>query len=598
MALPSASSHPAPGISTQSTDSSLHLSPLANLLSSALPPSSPNFDIHHVSHPPTRCDPLYSPPLGQKPSRTTLTSHFLALSSPASRILVYAIEVHIYTTRTRTTIFVSKADSTGFFPKSSVSRPAKAPRSSISPIRAVTTAFLQFLIDTTRRPHVTTHVTLFARAQDQYLFPNSVNNKGKHVLSDIQLIRWWAKVLDPILSAPAAENDNATSQSPPNGYILVPGLDSVDLRSVFPSRQWIHGHPYDNPALPVRECIPHFEDDPKSRFMDDLEDQGWRSVKTMKDFWTLMEFRQECSLGKSVGFLSVLFEAEKQKRKGHPRRESGEKRSEDSSTSQQSSLDLRKLRSPLPDVAAAPKKKLTLPPDIESASSFTTAWLLRDPETRSLIAKRADRLRRWPSNFASAAAEVDTDRKLGNILSKRDYDKLMASLLDSDFEGPKCAQESSELWIKLAGTEQLPRNRSDKAMTTATAEENQAVNSAIQKEFSDAGPAAVAAGPNVLQPRKKLQVSPDVPVTILQPRKKTKHPESEAATSEAKAEAEPAVNVLQPRKKPKLADEDTKKASGGNGSPTLDDRVSKPVNNSELAVVPEGPCGVTMQGRD
>ncbi|KAK6354596.1 hypothetical protein TWF696_003738 [Orbilia brochopaga] len=554
---------PTPPAFGQPAEPSSQPSPLARLLSSALPASSPPFDIHHISHPPTRCDPLYSPPISQKAPRTTLTSHVLALSSPSNSILVYAIEVHIYTTRTRTTIFVSKADSTGFFPKSSTPQAAAPPRGAASPIRAVTTAFLQYLIDTTRRPGTTTHLTLFARAQDQYLFPNSVRNKGKHVLSDIQLIRWWAKVLDPILNAPVSVSDGDANQSPPSGYILVPGLDRVDLRHVFPSQRWVHGHPYDDPTLPVRQCIPHFEDDPKSRFMDELEEQGWRDVPDMKQFWELMAFRQECSLGKSVGFLSVLFKAEGKKSKGHRRSKSDEERAEGSATSPQES---------------PPKKKVNLPPDLLSASSFTIASLLRNPETRSEIAKRASTLTRRTSSFTSSITGTDGIGKSGRVLSKRDYDKLMASLLDSDFEGIKCAKESSELWIKMAGVEKLPERSArpeDSENATVDGEEIRINDLSIRKRKSDIDPVPTAAVPNVLQPRKKSKPQLEVPTTpvanVLQPRKK------ETPVTKTNAEAKPAVNILQPRKKAKPEDQKTAMANDGNETATT---------------------GVTTQGKD
>ncbi|KAF3919023.1 hypothetical protein ABW21_db0200562 [Orbilia brochopaga] len=465
------------------------LSPLASLLYSALPPYALPFNIHHVSHPPTRCEPLYLPAVGQKAQRTTLTSHFLALSSSSTSILIYAIEVHVYSTRTRTTIFVSKADSTGFFPKPSTPRPTATPI--ISPIRVITTAFLQYLIDTTRRPGATTHVTLFARAQDQYLFPNSVRNEEKHVLSDIQLIRWWAKVLDPILTAPIAAKDGDASLPPPSGYILVPGLDRVDLRHVFPSQQWIHGHPYDDPSLPVRQCIPHFEDDPKSRFLDDLEEQGWRGISDMKGFWEAMTFRQDSKGG---------------------------------------------------SLPSSPKKKSELPSDLASASTFTIASLLRNPETRSVIAKRASTLSSRASSFASSIADINGTGKFGRVLPKRDYDKLLASLLDSDFEGLKCATESSELWIKMAVTEKLPAKpaSSDNVEPAAADTEETRVHAPpIRKRKSDGELAEATAGLNILQPRKKPKAQLEVSGTALSPEESA--PELH--------DAEPVINILQPRKK-------------------------------------------------
>lgn len=88
----------------------------------------------------------------------------------------------------------------------------------------------------------------------------------------------------------------------------------------------MQGHPYKlDPAadITVREVIPHFPDDPKSRFLDELGNdekgrtgkvvargQGWRNCRTIEQFWELMSFRQECSLGRCVGFLWVVLEGE------------------------------------------------------------------------------------------------------------------------------------------------------------------------------------------------------------------------------------------------------------------------------------------------
>ncbi|EPS39809.1 hypothetical protein H072_6281 [Dactylellina haptotyla CBS 200.50] len=521
-------------------------SPLAALLASSLPSSSPRFTIHHLSHPPTRCSPLYSQPSGQKPQKTLLTSHFLAVSSPTSSVLVYAIEIHIYTTRSSTTLFVSKADSTGFFPRSS----PPPPKGSISPVRAITTAFLQHLINETRRPGISTHLTLFARAQDQYLFPNSVRNKGKHVLSDIQLIRWWARVLDPFISS-GTSSDDKENNTQPRAYLLVPGLDATDLRNVIPSKSWVHGHPYAHPEKPVRECIPHFEDDPKARFMDELEEAGWKGVRNMKEFWELMAFRQECSLGKSVGFLSVLFEGSLRKHDKKNKSNEGESQGGQGSTVPGSQgSQSKKRRSPDPESgSAAPKKrKVKLPvkgEDFHSASTYTIASLLRNPSMRDIISKRSSTLSSRSSSFAGG--DSSDSAKGVRVMSKKDYDRLMTSLLDSDFEGMKCAKESSELWIKMAGGEDLPLKAEDDVIHEKDEKEDGVKVNLLTVRKKEADKSNSVDGVNVLVPRKQAKVeAPSAVVNVLQPRKKAPEPEKAP---------EPAVNVLQPRKKEKSKEE-------------------------------------------
>lgn len=159
-------------------------------------PKGYNFKLYHVSTPPTKTSAIYSPPPGTRPDRTYCESHFLTVSidAPAktldaidkgsSELLVYAIEVLIYSTAFSTTFFVSKADSTGYL------HLLNLPQGTSSPIKTTISTFLEHLVQKRRRPGIPSIVSLFARAQDQYLFPGSVDNKGKHVLDDRGLVRW------------------------------------------------------------------------------------------------------------------------------------------------------------------------------------------------------------------------------------------------------------------------------------------------------------------------------------------------------------------------------------------------------------------------
>ncbi|PWW78575.1 DUF1714-domain-containing protein [Tuber magnatum] len=317
---------PSPGISADG--------PLASLLSSLLP-STLSLKLYHISTPPSRHFPLFSSPPNQDPHRTTLESHFLVLSH--ENILVFAIEVLIYTIpkqHTRT-FFVSKADSSGYLPSNVSSFDTEAGERK-STLRTISTAFIKYLFDTARRadPHLTATISLFARSQSQYLFPNSAENDKKHVLTDRGLIAWWGKVLDPVLQEYASSGGK--------GYLLVPGFDAGQTRSMIPSVakggvKWINGHPFklnlDN-DVSVREVIPHFPDDPKARYLDELNGVagskdagmggggkvkeravGWRDIRTIEQFWELMSFRQECSLGRCVGFLWLVVEGIKKERK-------------------------------------------------------------------------------------------------------------------------------------------------------------------------------------------------------------------------------------------------------------------------------------------
>jgi regulator of Ty1 transposition protein 109 len=331
---------------------------LRELLAEQLPKDVP-FTFYHYSTPPTKSAALFSAPPNAKSERTYCESHLLAACITAKdggapglpeELLILAIEVLIYTTRNLTTIFVSKADSTGYLSE------LKLPRSqSGSPLKVICGTFVSWLARERQREGRKLVVSLFARAQDQYLFPASIDNKNKHVLDDRGLVKWWCKVLDLLIGQYKAEEErkpflerlidtvggssNGTmSETTAKGYLVIPGFETYDtLRYTPPSpvlntpRRWAAAHPLlqiaPHPAAPPRCLVPHFPDDPKARFLDELDeelpDQGtdatvadggtpsrsngmWKSVKTLDQFWEFMAFRQECSSGRIVGFIWVV----------------------------------------------------------------------------------------------------------------------------------------------------------------------------------------------------------------------------------------------------------------------------------------------------
>jgi regulator of Ty1 transposition protein 109 len=331
---------------------------LKDLLAEQLPKDVP-FTFYHYSTPPTKSSALFSAPPNAKSERTYCESHLLAASiitkdgggvELPEELLILAIEVLIYTTRNLTTIFVSKADSTGCLSE------LQLPRSqSGSPLKVICGTFVSWLARERQREGKKVVISLFARAQDQYLFPASIDNKKKHVLDDRGLVKWWCKVLDPIISQYKAEeerktfaerladstdggNNGTTPATTARGYLVIPGFEPYDtLRYTPPSnapskpRRWAATHPLleiaPYPAAPPRCLVPHFPDDPKARFLDELDeelpDRGtdamvadggtpsrsngiWKSVKTLDQFWEFMAFRQECSSGRIVGFVWVV----------------------------------------------------------------------------------------------------------------------------------------------------------------------------------------------------------------------------------------------------------------------------------------------------
>ncbi|KAL3458556.1 histone acetylation protein-domain-containing protein [Aspergillus heterothallicus] len=307
---------------------------LGDLLAKVLP-IGVKLTIRHISSTPTASTALFAPSPGEEAEPTFCQNNFLSASITSSNnrdeIIVFGIEVLVYTTAHLTTIFVSKADSTGHLHLLNA-----APKSSV--LRRLTNTFLSFLVHTHQRPGVRLVVSLFARAQNQYLYPGSIENAEKHVLDDRGLIKWWCRALDPILREYESESasqeqdkkQEESAHSSATAYLIVPSCDKFETRGFFPpsaksddkSRsRWLNAYPLNqlcsNPGAPPRCLVPRFPDDPKTRFLTDLDDElpeggatersgQWRSVKSLDQFWEMMSFRQECSAGRLVGFLWLV----------------------------------------------------------------------------------------------------------------------------------------------------------------------------------------------------------------------------------------------------------------------------------------------------
>lgn len=327
-----------------------HVLTLEERLAKSLPEGC-RITIHHVSTPPTACPAIYAAPPNEEPEETYCESHFLSVSidSDGSQLQIFAIEVLIYSTQYLTTLFVSKADSTGYL------HLLRLPPGTPSPLKVISVTFLRYLIEDRARSDRRVVLSLFARAQNQYLFPGSIENNHKHVLDDRGLIKWWCKVLDPILGAYenarnslGVERDGIMRDElglKSNGFLRVPGCDTYETQSFLPrdewgriakKHRWLTKDPLRelgrSPGLPERCLIPRFPDDPKARFVETLDDEipdedsqpgpsqtpaspskkqnngRWRSVSSLEQFWEMMQFRQECSSGRLVGFLWATFQ--------------------------------------------------------------------------------------------------------------------------------------------------------------------------------------------------------------------------------------------------------------------------------------------------
>lgn len=227
---------------------------------------------------------LYLFQCNDKSTREITNQHLLV--AVAARKVIYAAEAFVHASKSLTTIYVAKVDTTGCHD-----------RSARSPVSGITVAFLLYLMQTQSG---VVRLSLFARSQPQYLFPCSSQNKDKHVLCDRALVRWWVSIFERVrqISGPSREA---------RGYLLIPGFEQPELRKYLPeSTAWSIGHPYQNNLLASDE-IPKFPDDPKARFLDDLSTNKESDRTTVSQFWAQMAFRQEMSCGHVIGFISLEY---------------------------------------------------------------------------------------------------------------------------------------------------------------------------------------------------------------------------------------------------------------------------------------------------
>lgn len=262
-------------------------------------------------------------------------------SDDSPRVFVAAIEaaLYIFPSTDSALLYISKVDSTG-------------QGASPSPTSTLVRAFVDWHTSDHNVNATRLWVQLFARAQSQYLFPNSAEFEGKKPLSDVRLCAWWRRILGN-----AAEAHNSA-----RAFYVLPGYGALEAEQALGSAdaRWSYGHPYNQLDVPVPcsppsgdvwnlgNIIPSFEDDPKNRFMDELahadtvnerdaspvkkkprlekkdeaellrrkrekekeESKGPRGelARVQADeFWERMSFRQECVAGAVTGFFAVIF---------------------------------------------------------------------------------------------------------------------------------------------------------------------------------------------------------------------------------------------------------------------------------------------------
>lgn len=586
-------------------------------------PKGYRFTINHLSTPPTKTDPLCSPPPGARPDRTYRESHFLAVSidaiakprdrsAPANlpsspltpgalkdgvrQVLVLALEVFIFTTAWSTTFFVSKADSTGYL------HLLHLPKGTPSPIREISSAFISYLVEERRRNSVQTVVSLFARAQNQYLFPGSVENKDKHVLDDRGLIKWWCRVLNSVMEGQGTHEDTIFRPSDKKGdweskkaYLVVPGTDAYEARAFLPrtpsaSTDWSLSHPLERIShfareydwVPPRCLVPKFPDDPKSRFRDELdleasksaqyEEKGlWRSVTTMDRFWEMMSFRQECSGGHMTGFHWLVLEP-------YGWGQTNETTSPvDSLITPNTSFAGSAMFPPVTPPRRRDGRPTSTPKSSPLKVANTPSSIQRSPSKDDSPAKPKSRLLRGPIRsrlprvkkharnyvpdipFSTTYYHWPPEGRGTRIVAETDYKRSVDLLTKLDFETLEQAVRSSMRWVSEVGGGQkwaleiVGRQPLPQVSATPPTSTNNMTGLLRKKEK----PAALEDPLEVIEAGPS-DISLGAPVTLLAARKKPKKEDAEATNSTTPSTADAAVedsasviNLLVPRKKRK-----------------------------------------------
>ncbi|CAO1637044.1 unnamed protein product [Sympodiomycopsis kandeliae] len=216
----------------------------------------------------------------------------------------------------------SRSDSTSFStPQTSSTSTPSITTQPTSLTTQLTISFLSYFMRLKHHPRLPTpsrplrhmSIHILARAQGAYLFPNSPDNPAKKPLSDSKLVIWWREVLSRVI-----ENvKNREWDAKIDARYMIPGLDAFESHPLVPlppkagdtplvRAGWKYGHPYslqgagvtsnaELPPLPLHldpssssssssssstcsrslaNLIPHFEDDPQSRFLDELAEEG------------------------------------------------------------------------------------------------------------------------------------------------------------------------------------------------------------------------------------------------------------------------------------------------------------------------------------
>ncbi|SJM81996.1 related to Histone acetyltransferase RTT109 [Zygosaccharomyces bailii] len=327
-----------------------HPQGLPKLLASCLPQDE-RFFVLQLQSVPTETHPIVTPKAKCESPLTVKVQHFFALFHHEK--IVYALEVYVYLTlwfdsdcSAERLIFISKADTTGYCdvklsfkeltktlieyltsidPDYYLHRIKPRVRNYVqqpellthrtNPIHALRILSKRHGALSYSKPEVPsdfylslqfpvkfeTAICLFTRPAPQYLFAESSKNPNKHCLNGVQLLNWWLSILDDIL----CHVFESTSQA----KLQIPGESTAQVRRHLDSVQfgnWQVGYVFGkNSSDLAAYTIPLLPDDPKTRFLRQLAEEGRINIVDLETFWIELAERQEFRLSETVSVMGV-----------------------------------------------------------------------------------------------------------------------------------------------------------------------------------------------------------------------------------------------------------------------------------------------------
>lgn len=427
------------------------------------------------------------------------------------KVLAAAISAHVYTLPNSAAelVYISKVDSSGY-------------ASACGPLTSVlASSFLGYFL----AGPGTVAATLFARAQGQYLFPNSVEGGGKRVLGGLGLCGWWKRVFEDaagrvVNGARATEGPNAKEGSVKPRQVqlsyLLPGYSAAEARGMLPASsalpsgvQWDYKPPFTHRILPgtsLATLIPSLPDDPKTRFLEELVDDALD-----KEPYTVRERRRssQASAAKAepAGSDAAGPDA-KDKSEGAPKDAQKEKeRAKLSRKERESEAEEEERRKAYAALEKVPEDEFWERMGFrqECASGDVTGFfhvaVVPDPEggdaTAAAAAAEAAALSQPPVRRESTDSGKPPSAKDAHTLPAALVERILTAMLNTDFGTRALAASGTAFW-------------------------NQSTRALVVDAIGESGWEACAGSVGAKHGVERVQKRKEETVTMLQPRKKKK----------------------------------------------------------------------------